>query len=89
MVKRKKVQDLGKARAPGPSLRDHLLADGSGVTPPLLEESYVFLGDEDIPYECYTSHERLQDEYKNQPMDAVSAILFDLLCFQKNPGRQK
>ena len=54
MVKRKKVQDLGKARAPGPSLRDHLLADGSGVTPPLLEESYVFLGDEDIPYECYT-----------------------------------
>jgi len=50
MVKRKKVHDLGKARAPGPSLRDHLLADGSGVTPPLLEESYVFLGDEDIPY---------------------------------------
>ena len=51
MVKRKKVHDLGKARAPGPSLRDHLLADGSGVAPPLLEESYVFLGDEDIPYD--------------------------------------
>ena len=65
MVKRKKVQDLGKARAPGPSLRDHLLADGSGVTPPLLEESYVFLGDEDIPFDWYTSHERLQDEFKS------------------------
>ena len=50
MVKRKKLNDPGKARAPGPSLRDHLLADGSGVTPPLLEESYVFLGDEAVSY---------------------------------------
>ena len=64
MVKRKKVHDLGKARAPGPSLRDHLLADGSGVAPPLLEESYVFLGDEDIPYDWYTSHERLEQEFE-------------------------
>ena len=64
MVKRKKVHDLGKARAPGPSLRDHLLADGSGVAPPLLEESYVFLGDEDIPYDWYTSNERLEQEFQ-------------------------
>ena len=63
MVKSRKISDPGEARAPGPSLREHLLADGSGVSPPLLEESYVFLGDEDISYDWYTSKERLQDEF--------------------------
>ena len=53
----------GEARAPGPSLRDHLLADELGVAQPLLEESYKFLGDEDIPYSNYTSPQRLQDEF--------------------------
>ena len=55
MVKSKKISDSGEARAPGPSLREHLLADGSGVSPPLLEESYVFLGSEDISCLLYTS----------------------------------
>ncbi|MEC7810088.1 MAG: aromatic ring-hydroxylating dioxygenase subunit alpha [Actinomycetota bacterium] len=65
MVKSKKISDSGEARAPGPSLREHLLADGSGVSPPLLEESYVFLGSEDISYDWYTSKERLSDEFLN------------------------
>lgn len=45
----------GMAREIGPSLREQLLADP--VPPPaaLLEESYEFLGDEDIPYAVYTS----------------------------------
>ena len=43
MVKRKKLNDPGKARAPGPSLRDHLLADGSGETPQLQAESYIII----------------------------------------------
>ena len=54
----------GEARAPGPTLREHLLADGLGVARPLLEESYEFLGDEDIPYSSYTSPQRLRAEFE-------------------------
>ena len=54
----------GEARAPGPTLREHLLADGLGVARPLLEESYEFLGDEDIPYSNYTSPQRLRAEFE-------------------------
>ena len=40
----------GEAREQGPSLRDELLRDPTPPPPPLLEESYEFLGDEDISF---------------------------------------
>ena len=44
----------GEAREQGPSLRDELLRDPTPPPFPLLEESYEFLGDEDISFENYT-----------------------------------
>ena len=43
------------ARAPGPTLHDQLLADPTPPPWPLLEQSPLFLGDADLPYEAYTS----------------------------------
>lgn len=45
----------GEARCPGPSTKDIILSDGWDVPEALVAESYEFLGDEDIPYERYTS----------------------------------
>ena len=45
----------GEARCPGPSVQDVIAQDHSGVPAPLREESYEFLGDEDIAYDRYTS----------------------------------
>ena len=46
----------GEARCPGhPSTKDLIKNDKGGAPKPLLEESYKFLGDEDIPFERYTS----------------------------------
>lgn len=47
----------GQAREIGPSLREQLLADPTPPPAALLEESYEFLGDDDIPYSVYTSEE--------------------------------
>lgn len=53
----------GEAREVGPSLRDQLLDDPIRPPEALLEESYTFLGDEDIPYSVYTSQDYAQREY--------------------------
>ncbi|CAN5597290.1 aromatic ring-hydroxylating dioxygenase subunit alpha [soil metagenome] len=53
----------GDARAPGPTLREQLLADPTPPPWPLLEESPRYLGDEDIPYSNYTSAEYAQAEF--------------------------
>ena len=53
----------GAARCPGPSTRELLLRDGTGAAAPLIEESYEFQGDEDIPYAEYTSAEFAQAEF--------------------------
>lgn len=53
----------GSARAPGPSLRDQLLADPTPPPWPLLVESPVFLGDADVPYSNYTSVEQFRAEF--------------------------
>ena len=45
----------GEAREIGPSLRDQILTDPTPPPAPLLEESYQFMGDEDLPYSNYTS----------------------------------
>ncbi len=54
----------GEAREQGPSLRDELLRDPTPPPAPLLEESYEFLGDEDISFENYTSPDFAQAEYE-------------------------
>ncbi len=53
----------GAARAPGPSLHEQLLADPTPPPWPLLEQSPVFLGDADIPFENYTSPDYAAAEY--------------------------
>ena len=45
----------GSARCPGPSTRDIILADGWKVPEALVQESYEFLGDQDISYDRYLS----------------------------------
>jgi len=45
----------GEARCPGPSTRDIILADNDGVPDAIVEESYEFLGDQDIAFDRYTS----------------------------------
>jgi phenylpropionate dioxygenase-like ring-hydroxylating dioxygenase large terminal subunit len=45
----------GEAREYGPSLREQLLADPTPAPAALLEESYTFRGDDDIPFAVYTS----------------------------------
>lgn len=54
----------GEARQEGPSLRDELLADPTPPPAPLLDESYEFLGDDDIPYESYISPDFASAEYE-------------------------
>jgi nitrite reductase/ring-hydroxylating ferredoxin subunit len=47
----------GEARCPGaPSVQELVRAGGAAVPEVLGAESYTFLGDEDIPFERYTSH---------------------------------
>ncbi|MGI9596098.1 MAG: aromatic ring-hydroxylating oxygenase subunit alpha [Acidimicrobiales bacterium] len=53
----------GEARAPGPTLHEQLLADPTPPPAPLLVESPAFLGDDDLPYEAYTSSEVAAAEY--------------------------
>ncbi len=55
----------GEARQEGPSLRDEILADPTPPPEALLEESYEFLGDNDIPYESYISEEFAKAEFEN------------------------
>lgn len=45
----------GDARCPGPSTRELILGDSTPPPAPLLEESYEFEGDEDVPYAEFTS----------------------------------
>ncbi len=53
----------GEAREVGPSLYDQLRDDPTPPPDALLEESYAFRGDEDIPYAVYTSEAYAADEY--------------------------
>lgn len=55
----------GSARAPGPGVSDTLLQDKSPPPAPLLQQSSAFLGDEDIPFERYTSQAFFDREMKS------------------------
>lgn len=52
----------GEARCPGPSTRDLILLDQDNTPPPLLVQSYQFLGDADIPFDRYYSKEMFARE---------------------------
>jgi nitrite reductase/ring-hydroxylating ferredoxin subunit len=54
----------GEARANGPSVADTLSTDPNPPPAPLLESRYEFLGDEDIPFERYTSNDFFQRELR-------------------------
>ncbi|MCB1844348.1 MAG: aromatic ring-hydroxylating dioxygenase subunit alpha, partial [Halioglobus sp.] len=53
----------GLSRARGPSVADTLAADRVAPPGPLLEESYAFLGDADIPCSRYTSRQFADREF--------------------------
>lgn len=55
----------GAARCPGPSTGDIISSDAGGYPNHLLEESYRFLGDDDIPFSRYTSAEFFQQEVEH------------------------
>ena len=54
----------GEARAPGPTYQEAIRWDSSKPPPAFLEYSYEFLGDVDIPYSSYTSHEFAAAEFE-------------------------
>lgn len=55
----------GEARCPGVSVQDLLDKDSRAVPVYLREQSYKFLGDEDIPYERYTSKDYFDQEVEH------------------------
>lgn len=52
----------GEARAPGHTYQEAIAKDASQPPEAFLDYSYEFLGDQDIPYSHYTSHEFAQSE---------------------------
>ena len=54
----------GEARCPGPSTRDLIIGDSTPSPAALLEESYTFQGDTDVPYTEFTSPDRAAAEHR-------------------------
>ena len=55
----------GEARCPGPSTRDIILGDSVPPPWPLLEESYEFRGDADVPFAEFTSRDQAAREQRH------------------------
>ena len=56
----------GEARCPDhPSTKELVKNDATGAPDPILEESYQFLGDEDISFEEYMSDDYAETEYNH------------------------
>lgn len=55
----------GQARAQGPTVAETLRADQQAPPAPLLESSYQFLGDQDIPFSRYTSRAFFEREQQS------------------------
>jgi phenylpropionate dioxygenase-like ring-hydroxylating dioxygenase large terminal subunit len=55
----------GDARCPGPSAQDLIRLDSTPAPEPLLETSYEFEGDADVPFSRYTSREQLAAELEH------------------------
>lgn len=69
----------GEARCPGPSTKEMILSDGWDVPEQLVAESYEFLGDEDIPYERYTSK-----EFFDQEMNKMWSKVWQWACREEH-----
>ena len=65
----------GEAREIGPTLRDQLRDDPIPPPEAFLEESYEFLGDDDIPYAVYTS-----EDYARAEEDAMWSKVWQWAC---------
>jgi len=63
-MNKKSLQTPGEARMPGPSYKDFILKDKFPPPEPFLEESYEFLGDQDVPYFHYTSKGFAEKEFE-------------------------
>ena len=63
-MNKKSLQTPGEARMPGPSYKDFILKDKVPPPEPFLEESYEFLGDQDVPYFHYTSKGFAEKEFE-------------------------
>lgn len=74
-----KLPPAGKARANGPSVADTINADSVAPPPPILESAYEFLGDEDIPFERYTSAAFFQAE-----MDSMWTRTWQWACREEH-----
>jgi phenylpropionate dioxygenase-like ring-hydroxylating dioxygenase large terminal subunit len=59
------VPKPGEARCPGVSVQDLLDKDSRAVPAYLREQSYEFIGDEDIPFERYTSKDYFDKEVEH------------------------
>lgn len=60
-----KASAPGSSRCPGPSTRDIIAADRGGAPAHILEETYTFLGDSDLPFDRYTSTDFLDRELRD------------------------
>lgn len=78
-VQNPKGMKPGEARCPGPSARDVILGDVTPTPAALTEESYTFLGDEDISYDRYTSADFLQRE-----MDQMWTRVWQWVCREED-----
>ncbi|MBI1181470.1 MAG: Rieske 2Fe-2S domain-containing protein, partial [Alphaproteobacteria bacterium] len=54
----------GEARTPGQSTKDIILRDPKPAPQPIVTEQYRYLGDQDIPFDRYTSREFFDLEMK-------------------------
>jgi nitrite reductase/ring-hydroxylating ferredoxin subunit len=76
----------GAARCPARSVQEVIFADGDSATQPQSYklDSYQFLGDEDIPFECYVS-----PDYFKREMDRMWPRTWQWACREEhitNPG---
>ncbi|MBL6691180.1 MAG: aromatic ring-hydroxylating dioxygenase subunit alpha [Pseudomonadales bacterium] len=69
----------GQARAPGHTYQEAILKDASEPPAPFLENSYEFLGDDDIPYTNYTS-----PEYAEAEMEKMWPRVWQMACRQEH-----
>ena len=66
-------------RCPGPSTREKILADGWATPQALITESYEPLGEEDIPYDRYTS-----PEFFAREMESVWGKTWQWVCREEH-----
>lgn len=69
----------GEARSPGPSVQSLLATDTRQVPPPLLEESYEYLGSEDIGKDRY-----LSPEFHHREVERLWKKVWQLACREED-----